>query len=54
MGLIKKKRRAQSDPSKIWMKELHESLKTPYSFDESKKVDDHREDNERWVDTFPY
>ena len=46
-GVIRRKRRTQSDPSKIWIKELEESLKTPFSFNESKKVDENREDNER-------
>ena len=46
-GVIRKKRRTQSDPSKIWIRELEESLKTPFSFNESKKVDEHRENSER-------
>ena len=48
-GLIRKKSRTQSDPSKIWIRELKESLKTPFSFNENKKVDEIREDNERYV-----
>lgn len=48
-GLIRKKRRTQSDPSKIWIRELEESLKAPFSFNESKKVDEIRGDNERYV-----
>ena len=48
-GVIRKKRRTQSDPSKIWIRELEESLKTPFSFNESKKVDENRDGNERYV-----
>ena len=47
MGLIGRKRRTQSDTSKIWLRELEESLKTPYSFNDSNKVDEHRDENER-------
>ena len=46
-GVIRKKRRTRSDPSKVWIRELEESLKTPFSFNESKKVDENRKDNER-------
>lgn len=47
LGLTRRKRRIHNDTSKIWVKELHESLKTPYSFAESKKVDEHRCNDER-------
>ena len=49
LGLLRRKRRTQSDPSKIWIKELEESLKTPFSFNESNKVDENQEDDERQV-----
>ena len=42
MGLTKKNR-SQSDPSKIWRKELEEGLKTPFNFNEK---DD---DNEKYA-----
>ncbi|RMX37481.1 hypothetical protein pdam_00023474 [Pocillopora damicornis] len=51
-GVLRRKRRTQSDPSKIWRKELKESLKTPFSFNENEMVDENQEDNERqWSDS---
>lgn len=47
LGLARRKRRIHNDTSKIWVKELQESLKPPYSFAESKKVDEHRCNDER-------
>lgn len=51
-GVLRRKRRTQSDPSKIWRKELKESLKTPFSFNENEMVDENQEDNERQVNIF--